>query len=334
MVSLKDKKILLICARFFGYEHEIQMRLKELGASVDFFDQRPSNSFLAKVLIRLNNKFLTNTINRYYSQIIKQTETTQYDYVVFISPEVITKDLFLQLKAAQKNAEFILYMWDSFNNKSKNIIDIVPFFDFRYSFDKIDCGKPAYDLRYRPLFFLNAYSKVSNEKGKEYDLLFIGTIHSDRYTILSKCGTPASVQKLTHFYYMFFPSKILYYLKRIVDPSLWKTRFSEFRFDALKKNEIIEYLEKSRVVIDIQHPSQIGLTMRTIEMIGARRKLITTNPDIVNYDFYNPNNICVIDRVNIKLDPGFFHTNMVPLDNAIYEKYSIDGWIKDLFSRV
>ena len=153
MVSLKDKKILLICARFFGYEHEIQLKLKELGASVDFFDQRPSNSFLAKALIRINNKFLTKTINRYYSKIIKQTEATEYDYVVFISPEVITKDLFLQLKAAQKHAEFILYMWDSFSNKSKNIISIVPLFDFRYSFDKIDCSKPAYDLRYRPLFF-------------------------------------------------------------------------------------------------------------------------------------------------------------------------------------
>ena len=29
--------------------------------------------------------------------------------------------------------------------------------------------------------------------------------------------------------------------------------------------------------------------------------MITTNPDIVNYDFYDYNNICVVDREDIGL---------------------------------
>ena len=35
--------------------------------------------------------------------------------------------------------------------------------------------------------------------------------------------------------------------------------------------------------------------MRTIEMLGAL-KMITTNAEIQNYDFYHPNNICIVDR--------------------------------------
>ena len=46
-----------------------------------------------------------------------------------------------------------------------------------------------------------------------------------------------------------------------------------------------------RCVVDVENPGQHGLTMRSIEIIGLKRKFITTNPDIVNYDFYNSNNM-------------------------------------------
>ena len=153
MNSLKDKKVLLIAARFFGYE-EIRKKLIQLGTTVDYFDQRPSNSFIAKGLIRLNKYFLAQTIRRYYAGLIKNTKHIKYDYVLFISPEVITKNIFLELRQAQSHAIFILYMWDSFKNKSKTVKDIIPYFDQRFSFDKEDCAKPHLKMVYRPLFFL------------------------------------------------------------------------------------------------------------------------------------------------------------------------------------
>ena len=332
MNTLKKKKVLLIAARFFGYEEEIRSKLLELGAEVDYYDQRPSNSFLVKGLIRINKHFLLRTIKKYYLGLIEKTRTTRYDFVLFISPEVITKNAFLELKKTQSNARFILYMWDSFRNKGKNIEDISPFFDYRYSFDKEDCDVARWNLVYRPLFFLNAYAHVRDNEKPKYDLLFIGTIHSDRYKILSRLRDICAEQKLSHFYYMFFPSKLLFYLKRIVDPILWRSRSTDFRFDALKKNEIVDYVEKSNVVVDIQHPNQIGLTIRTIEVLGAKRKLLTTNKDIVNYDFYNPNNIQVLDRDKVNVDISFFKKEMVELDETIYKKYSIDGWISVVFS--
>ena len=41
---LQSKKILLFSVSFFNYEKIIAERLKELGADVDFYDERPSNS--------------------------------------------------------------------------------------------------------------------------------------------------------------------------------------------------------------------------------------------------------------------------------------------------
>ena len=63
---IKHKNILYFGPKFFGYEIEIQKTLKFLGGDVDFYDERPKNSFLIRVLIRLNLKFLLNRIIRKY----------------------------------------------------------------------------------------------------------------------------------------------------------------------------------------------------------------------------------------------------------------------------
>ena len=119
---------------------------------------------------------------------------------------------------------------------------------------------------YRPLFF-NDYMTVQQNVKREYDLLFIGTIHSDRHRILKQIKEICLKQNLTYFYYMYLPSKILFYLRSLVDPSLWRSKLSDFSFSALKKTDIIGLVEKCRAVIDIQHPKQIGLTIRTMEVL-------------------------------------------------------------------
>ena len=92
----------------------------------------------------------------------------------------------------------------------------------------------------------------------------------------------------------------------------------------------MQYINE-KCVIDIESPTQNGLTMRTIEMIGLKKKLITTNKDIVNYDFYNPNNILVCDRDNFKIDKSFIETPYEELAKEIYEKYSLKGWLLQIF---
>ena len=72
------------------------------------------------------------------------------------------------------------------------------------------------------------------------------------------------------------------------------------------------------------------MTMRTIEILGLKRKLITTNKDIVNYDFYNSNNILVIDRDNPKFDISFIEKPYIELKEEIYKKYSLENWILEI----
>jgi hypothetical protein len=63
-----------------------------------------------------------------------------------------------------------------------------------------------------------------------------------------------------------------------------------------------------------------------------QKKIITTNKSISEYDFYNPNNILILDEnseIDINLD--FFKTPYQALSDAIYYKYTIENWVKTVF---
>ncbi|MGL5050358.1 MAG: hypothetical protein ACRC6E_06930 [Fusobacteriaceae bacterium] len=330
MNLFENKKILFFAPKFFNYETEIKNKLEKLGAIVHFYDERMNPSNLDKVIIRLKKDLLALRINKYYSRIIEESKGNDYDYVLFISPETVTKELLERFRETQKKAKFILYMWDSIKNK-KNARDILDCFDIHFSFDKSDCEVDS-RFKFRPLFYLDEYSNLSQKKQNiKYDISFIGTVHSDRYNVIKSIKNIALDNMLKINFFMYFPSKIMYSVKKILDKSYKETDINDFSFEAISKMKVLDIISSSRVIIDIQHPKQVGLTMRTIEMLGMKKKLITTNKDIVNYDFYNPNNIKVIDRDNPILDLGFIKSDYSEIDKNIYGKYSIEKWLKEIF---
>lgn len=328
--KFKDKKILFFAPSFFNYEIEIKNKLIKLGAEVDFYDERMKPTNLEKVIIRLKKDLLLKKIKNYYHKVIKENENKKYDYIFFLSPETITRELLIELKESQKQAKFILYMYDSIRNK-KNALEILDEFDICFTFDKEDSKKYP-NFKFLSLFYLDEY-KNSSQKNKEikYDLSFIGTIHSDRYRIIKKIEQSLVEKKLVLKTYMYFPSKLMYLFMRIFNKDYRYSKIKEFSFSPISKEEILDILLSSKVILDIQHPNQIGLTMRTIEMIGLKKKIVTTNENIKEYDFYNPNNILIVDRENLKIDYEFFQKEYIDLDEKIYEKYSLENWLKVIF---
>lgn len=331
--GFNNKKVLFFAPRFFGYGLEIANKLRELGGIVDFFDEKPDNDFLTKALVRVNKKLLLKKIQRYYQSIFCNLEKDYYDFVFFLAPESISVKSLEFLKGFQSRATFILYMWDSLKNR-KNVIDLLPYFDFKYSFDKDDCKRKSNNFQFRPLFFLDDYKNITeHQKNYKTDLLFVGTVHSDRYKLLLDIKKECIRLNKKNIYFMFLPSKSIYYLKKIFNSNFRSSTIKEFNFRPLSKTELLKRIDSSRVVLDIQHPSQTGLTMRVIEMLGAKKKIITTNKDIVNYNFYRANNVLYIDRENPKLNISVFESDYLELEKEIYFEYSLLGWLEEVFSK-
>jgi len=96
-------------------------------------------------------------------------------------------------------------------------------------------------------------------------------------------------------------------------------------------DRVNEMLRRSRFVLDLQKRIQRGLTFRVFEAMGYRKKLITTNADIVSYDFYHPNNIFIWREDTVSLPSSFFESPYVDLPDDIFYKYSQENWVKTVF---
>ncbi|MBD1392317.1 CgeB family protein [Mucilaginibacter glaciei] len=297
--------------------------MEKLGAEVTWFDDRPSNSFISKVFIRLNKNSLKQAIDSYYATILQSVKDKKFDYVLFISPESVNKKSLKAFKLNFTGSKFILYMWDSFKNKQS--FDLVEYFDSVLTFDSEDASE--YKLSLRPLFYIDTYKQAEVEPTN--DLLFIGTAHSDRYNFIKKFIEPFFEGKKIKLYF-FLSSKKLYWLKKAFDSNFRRIKYSDVSFESLSHQDNANFMNASKMILDINHPGQVGLTMRTIECIGAQKKLITTNSNIRDYDFFDPANILVIDRKDPQIDRSFLDTPFKPLPPNLLFKYSINGWLADV----
>ena len=326
MVDLREKKVLFFTASFLGFQDDIKSSLESMGAQVDWYDERVSESTLTKVLVRINRNSLALKINRYYDDIIEKTKNVNYDYIFFVNVEAATRSIIEKLKKEHPYAKFILYEWDSIIN-NKNVRDLLDLFDEKWSFDKNDCEK--FGIKLLPLFYNNEYALIEKCEHYQYETMFVGTTHSDRFHFVKMIESQIKGDSFNWFY---FPIQLLYLKMWFQDNYFLKnSNRSDFKFKPLSKTCLIDAVEKARIIIDAQHPKQTGLTMRTIETLGARRKLITTNEQVKEYDFYNPKNILVVDRKSPVITDDFLHSDYEDIPSYLYKKYSLNSWISTIF---
>lgn len=324
---LENKYILLFSQYFFGYENKIKRKMEEMGAKVDLFDEMSVKSMFDRALLKVSSELFVKKTEIYYTDILKKIKDKKYDYILFIDCETPTEGILKIFKDNFRQAKFCLHMWDSISNL-KGVSLKFKYFDYITTFDRNDAEE--YGITLRPLFFCDEYRANNINDNCEYDLSFIGTIHSDRYGVLKKIIDNTDKMSLKMFFYPFLQSKFIYYFYKVTKKDFKNAGIKDFKFDKLSSDDIANVIKKTRTIIDIQHPKQSGLTMRTLEIVGMKKKIITTNSDIVNYDFYNENNIAIIDRKSPLIDKNFINSPYVELDLAIYEYYSIKKWCLDV----
>ena len=200
-------------------------------------------------------------------------------------------------------------------------------FDVAYSFDRRDVASDD-RLQYRPLFYLPEFA-VLPEAETDIDLLFLGTVHSDRFEVTERLARSLPPE-IRFERVCYFPSKKLFYVKRTFRPTYWRAGIEQFTFTPIARDAVLGLLARSRAVLDIERAVQTGYTMRTIEAVGASKKLATTNPAIVDADFYHPDNQVVLDRAKPRLPEGFLRTPYRPIADATYRNYSLSAFLDDL----
>lgn len=319
------KRLLLITERFYEYDRYMQAAIEKLGYEVTLFPIRVPVSYRMKVMHRGHVKEYVEEQQRKEQRFFEKD--IQYDIVLVICGHSLDVQSFLDFRKRQTDAQFILYLWDDIK-RVKTYEALRQTYDRIITFDRMDAAN--YQLEFRPLFYVDDYI-YQNEK-KEYDLCFIGSIHSNRKEMIKEVIRDSygnSCHAFIHLYTGYYTAIRNRFRKKdsseYISPKYLSPKKLSFERAA-------QAVKKSKVVLDIQHPTQLGLTMRTIECLPACTKIATTNQEVKAYDFYREENILIIDREHPVIDSEWLKVPWREIDNSILEKYSIENWARDVLS--
>lgn len=322
----------MIASQYFGYYQKIEEELKLLGFSVDTFSDRPTQNSLFRAVSRINPKLVRKKVGLYFESIIEATKNTKYDYVFFVRgmSYCFSDEMMKKLKATQSSAKFLSYQWDSIINLH-DIESFWHYFDRCFSFDRIDTLKHE-KLEFLPLFYDRDYEELGKQKTDEfeYDCCYIGTAHPKKFKFINEMSEKLKGVYDKQFIYHYMPSKLKFFYHKLKNVEYKKAKLSDFKLDTLSKDKTMQIVKHSKCVLDSPQDNQDGATIRVIESLAAKVKLITTNKDLVNYDFYNPKNIYIYDG-EFDFENEFFKEPYCDVDEKIYEKYSLRGFLKQIF---
>ncbi|RMA58561.1 hypothetical protein [Ulvibacter antarcticus] len=314
---MASKKICIIAPYAFGYTSHIQTTLDEfehVEATIIYLDLpsfsyknglHKAQNFFSKFLFGKNLK-KTFVFSRIRSEIYN---LGKQDTIFIIRPDLLDNATLEYLK--KYTDRFISYYYDS-TRRFPRKAEIIPFFDTVYSYDREDVAK--YNLK----FLTNYVFEESRESNTSYQFFNIST-NDYRFPLLEKL---AAYLKQKGWSY-----KIL-----VFNGSEMPSEHVEIITTQQSIAEVSELIKKSEIIVEIQRTEQIGLSFRIFEALGHRKKLITTNKDIVNYDFYHPQNILVVDEEDIEIPESFVTSPYVEIAPEILSKYKIENWVKPVFS--
>lgn len=328
------KTILLVALP--GYRDGIIKKMRDLGADVDCINDKPNEGVLCKTLGRIQIRPYQDIITDYYRQAVNSLPHSYYDYILVLRGEYSTVDSLKWMRNRFPRSKMILYMWDGMNKfNTRGIESKWEFFDRVFTFDRVDYLKHKKAISFLPLFYYEDYLPKKDETIKseshKYDVAFVGTGHDDRFTIIKSVIEQCNQKGMKCFSYFYMPHELVYYYNRFFNHRFKNVTKRDVEFRKMPFNKLYEVYSESQCIVDVENVGQHGLTMRTIEIIGLKKKLITTNKDIVNYDFYNENNILVIDREVPKVDFSFFEKPYINLPDDLYRKYSLSNWLTEVF---
>lgn len=318
---LAGRRILFVGVGFFTYDTIITDGLRAMGAEVTAIAERPSLLLQSHPLSSPINKlpWLRRRIQRRYEDSLKlQVADGNFDTVLVVKGDSLDIGFFDHLRDIYPSATFILYQWDSIS-LVRNFNELRKRFDRCLTFDRVDAASDK-TLEFRPLFYSRC---MDTPKAAPQGLVFVGSLHSKRLKLarlIKACAHANDVPVRVYIRVGLFN-----YIRLLITGSLQDVHIRPLPYETY-----VAWTERAEAVLDISHPLQTGLTMRTAEAIGLGKKIVTTNKDIVNYWFYDPKVICVVNEDDPVIPKDFLNGATAVYDAKTLRRFSLWQWLQDV----
>lgn len=323
-------KLAILGLSTFGYFERLAAAATNRGIESEFFDERPANDVFTKLLLRFLPKRIGRILIEHHIEMVRQRIVEGgFSHVLLVFAETFSVEDVIFLR--NSGISVCRFSWDSLRNRP-HLVTLDPFMDAIGSFDPDDCSSRGYT--YIPLFSdPPSVGGILDKSQRNIDFYFYGTMHSDRAALIYRLEEIASQRCWKTSFKLFYHSRILYILRHWRDRRALALRH-QVQDVAFPHQEILESCRNAKVVVDIHHASQSGLTMRSFEALAQGAVLLTTNPRAA--DLIDPS---LQERV-VFLDRGNLESSMLeavsrpagPLDLQQCENLSQDRFLDQIFS--
>lgn len=231
-----------------------------------------------------------------------------YKKILIIRPDLLSDT---QLEALRlRTGHFIAYYWDT--------VEIVPrkqeitrYFDRVFSFDPSDCKKYGFE------FQTNFYYYENEPCETRYQTYNLSTL-DERTDTIEEVAMAMEKAGISYLFKGFrekpFTSAFIQYTPR------------------LSYHQMMDETKYCDVLLDVTKTGQRGLTFRPFEALGLNKKLITTNAEIKEYEFFDPENILIVEPGRIKVEKEFFERPFKKIPDRIRERYHIKQWLTNVLA--
>lgn len=308
------------------FSHNIEMlgmNLIFIPPSPRFFYKSKKDrviNFFRKTFLKdkeYKKQLILNFNIEFFLEKVKGIEEKSIDYIFIIRPDIIEEKVLDKLLSLGKKN--IAYQWDGLN-RYPEVFKTITKFDKFYVFDTEDYQKyhsiyPNLQLTHN-FFFEDDDTSENNNKEENRDIFYVGSYIEDRmddiiYIVenLEKLNVSMDI-RLAYWKKNNFDNKNIVSFKTLMD-------FSEY----------LKLVKSSKVLLDFKIKEHNGLSLRFFESLKYKKKIITNNTNVMNYDFYNPKNIFVLHKDNINNLKDFIFSDYAPLPAELVEKYSFKTWL-------
>ncbi len=327
----RQKSILFIAPDEVIFPSAFEKNLKSLGFDVHVITPLDAKSFRYKNIGQRLCNFWRKTVlgdkrfkrklilKQYKKKLLHRLDAMiNMDYGFVIRPDLYPIEV-IEL-AKKKCKEFVGYQWDGLD-RYPDIQQYIPLMDRLFVFDARDLSREGV---FPTTNFYFDYTTPTAYRDQN-SVYYLGSYLEERIDILGDINAKLEILHVDK------NIKVVSDRNRIMElvTSKGLTPTSE----VLSYERNLQDVFKATILIDIQNPIHKGLSFRIFEGIGYDKKVITTNADVVNYDFYQPENLLVWNGQSVQELANFIATPYRPLDEIVKQKYSFSNWIAYVFDK-
>lgn len=230
-------------------------------------------------------------LNKEWTSIIKDVDK------IILFDSGYSKWISYYIKKINKNCKVILYFHNPILTDSQRHFLLDKNIDDFWTFDRENAF--SYNLFYNDTFYIDIPKK--NEE-IIYDIVFLGR-NKGRKNIMVELQEYCEVNSLNTW------------INIVEDEDEYIDYF-----------KYLDYVNRSRAILDITQKGQNGLSLRFMESLFFEKKIITNNISVVEYDFYNNSNVFILGKDDLNNLVNFILSPYVPIHDDIKNRYLFQSW--------